>query len=250
MSNEKEWVDYSQNKSVVEGVVADLPEYARKALLREVLTTTFEDRRELEGFFHNVRHTHKNTTPKPPDTTYFTLAEQKHAYSSILERGFTPEEALALIGDVFDRSEEFIQEARKKRHAGALMKQVVRDHDKHPRQARMKRSGLLDKRGLLKSSTPNDQLARLSKAVVIDQRIADLEAEVSALKDSHSISRGMMDVQTHDVSAIQEILGLKVDKEEKVLFLKEKGYTQKEVAKILGVGVRTVGRYWNLTPKV
>tara|TARA_R110002153_G_scaffold243548_1_gene398913 strand:- start:864 stop:1625 length:762 start_codon:yes stop_codon:yes gene_type:complete len=245
------WVDLSGQKGEVSDLLRKIPDHAKKAFVVEVLSETFESRQDLESVILRSRATHKRTASfngqlegKEP-TRYFTAEEQGFAYQSILEHGYTPEEAYSLLGVMYSIEEAIVDEVRKRRHAPKMLQSIVRKYDEHTKQRKMKREGIMDKQALLRSSTPNDQLRRLSRYVKLHDRLLVLEGELGKVKKSSKVVEGRSMLQTKELGEVQEVLGMTGKREDKVIYLKSLGYSQKDVASMLDCSVRSVSRYWN-----
>lgn len=158
------------------------------------------------------------------------------AYLFALENGATPDDALAYTQKLHDLTDEFIKEAKNNKYmTSKTAREVVRAHDTHPRQKRMREQGTLDRGALVDSKTPNQQLRRLHNQTLLDEQLNFL------LEDNKE--KGIR------IEVIEETLrrnGLTIDRKEVCQYLKNKGYTYKELAEYYRVSQSTVKRWMKL----
>lgn len=114
-------------------------------------------------------------------------------------------------------------------------KRVVEQADKEDVQVAMKEQGVLKpstRRSLVSARTVNSQLNSLGdlleitqKQTTMQQEIEDLKRRVSAVEDSVDIILATMDLK------------------DKIAYLRQQGWKQKEIAEKVDRSVRTVKRY-------
>lgn len=158
------------------------------------------------------------------------------AYLYVLENSASPDEALAYTQKIHDLTDEFIAEAKNNKYMNTnTAREVVKAHDNHPRQKRMKEEGKMDRSTLVDSKSPNQQLLRLHRQTLLDDTI-------NYLSKTCEDSKLRIDI----LEEAMRLHGLSVDKISMCKYLNNKGYSVKTLAEHYKVSQKTIKRWIKL----
>lgn len=210
-------------------------------------------RAEYELFKKQLDFQYRRLQPKDQEYNPRMQPEMVYeAYKRVLE-GMTVDEAFAVLAEICNTTEEFVQKAKNNRYLGRNgAKRVVQMGDTLQEQKEMKAKKTFDPKGIKRTNTPNSTLRKLHRDFAFHQRLKNLEDQVEqlglkdeALEAEISKLKGEVAIQDHEIGVLYETIGLSGFKDkEKAKILKSRGLTQQQIADTVGKSVRTIKRWW------
>lgn len=165
------------------------------------------------------------------------------AYTYVLENGGSAEEAFEYSVTMHSKSIEWLNEI--KNHPYYHSAKVVKGHDEHPQQRQMMENGTMDRSALKGSETVNKQIRKLSRYKRVSDKLESLEESDKHQQAQIDKLDADLGVHTTEIAELKRLTGSKgLSNKEKGEVLYRRGCTQKAVADALGVGLRTVKRWW------
>lgn len=241
MDNEKQILDELSER------ISQLPENNQRELLSSLTSqlprgSFFLTQKQAREKFKDNYSPEDNS----PKKEYIKQHLHKAAYNYILSHGGTQDEAWKYTAEIFKDNVERLNTAKKETHARWHMKGVVQSYKDHPKQKSMVKRGIITHADLSNRRTPHMQLERLVKAVKLHNWVSGIEAKVKDQEGRMRLLEAQTEASDRQLEEVQSYLGMAgLPKEEKIAIYKKKGLTQKQVAEILDVSIRTVQRGWN-----
>lgn len=164
------------------------------------------------------------------------------AYTHVLDHGSEPMEAMLSSAREHGKDGEWVEDVKNRDYYYAA--ENVVDHDEHPVQKRMMRDGTMDRQSLKGSRSVNQQMRKLHQQRALQARLDSLEDSNDKLEGrvrDLEIDKALKDLESQRT---REILDFTVNPKDLAALMKERGHSQKEVAKATEKGLRTVKRWW------
>lgn len=167
------------------------------------------------------------------------------AYTYMLTDNKTAKECLeyAARKHLKDIEKVFSEKSKK---VGSLPRYIVREHDDHPIQKDMIKRKKLNKQSLANSKNIWQMLNTLSTFRTAYEELIRIEKAIRQLEDKHESVVIDLASAKAEIQYLKETTGLdEMEPKQKARYLKQLGYTQQQVADVIGKDVRTIRRWWN-----
>lgn len=216
---------------------------------RELVLSMLEEGRltlqDMYGLSKEAKKIH--TQEDYPSKKYLHYEDAYNAYTHILDTGASPQEALAYVIEYFVHPdctlEEYIDKIKNNTVWG--IKNIVKEHDDHPKQKQMIKNGTLDRKSINKCRTPNEQLGNLHRSVQLDNKLQSLEEDNIQLKQDIKTLEASDTVKTSEIEELYKVNNLELmSPKDKASLLKSKGFNRSEISKYIGVSYATIKRWW------
>lgn len=172
---------------------------------------------------------------------HLTWSIANDAYRYVLEEGVTAKEALIFAAR--KNSKEFdLVYAEKSNQSKGLNKSVIKSHKEHPVQVDMQKKGKLRMIDLKNSQNVWQLLNTLNGFVTAYEEVCQLEDAINRL-DTLENEMALAKAEIELLKDVTNLSGL--SSREKAGILKRKGITQSDIAKVVGVSVSTMKRWWS-----
>lgn len=239
-----DWIDLDEDVASITSLIENLPEHLQGEVFARTLVEHWGNDvgKTVSLLNYSKKLAMQQAVSKGEVKDRLPYEIHEYLYKVILEQGVSPEEAVTLATEMFDCTEGWINE-KKILSCSNQVRLITRSFDNHKKQRSIKDKGVLTSKDL-KTTTPNAQLKRLHKGVVLYDWVKGLEGKVVSLEDKIESLEAVTSINTKAVSNLENILGGGVSLEDKIKDMKGRGLSQKKVAELLEVSVRTVQRKW------
>lgn len=213
--------------------------------LRESLGVS--DKEMLLLYSRGQKQVYKNM--QNPDKEYLPKGVTHSGYGHILDNAvigelITADQALEFVAERYGYDQEWIDSV--KHHKLIYIKDVVSSHENHEIIKAMRKDKSYDGSALKKSDTGYQLLSRESQQVgnhLAKKRLAEVEQELSITKDTVN---ALTENSEREYKTSSILTNMDLSQQDKIVQLKELGYTQERVGQMLRISTRTVKRYWNI----
>lgn len=177
-------------------------------------------------------HTSQSDTLKPR----FDSTMMFDALSYQLENKAIPVEVFQYVQDLHNKDDEWMKVAKhtklKDTERSSVARQVIKCE--FPVVGIVEDKGMSVKEAINNGKTPTQQIRTISKYISLSDRVDMLENKVKEIDLRQVITECRLDSLEYQISNPQKQIAIK---------LKLEGRTNKDIAKTLGVNVKTVGRW-------
>ena len=136
--------------------------------------------------------------------------------------------------------------AEKSNQCGKMTSVVVKGHDEHPVQKDMIKRGKFNRQALKNSKNIWQLLNTLSTFRSAYQDLLDFEKAIQVLRNDLDHTQQELVVAKSEIERLNQSVGLsEMTAKERAGYLKQLGYTQKDVAKYVEKSLRTIERWWD-----
>lgn len=183
-----------------------------------------------------------------PDKEYLPKGVTHSGYGHILDSAaigelITADQALDFVAEQYGYDQGWIDSV--KHHKLIYIKDVVNSYDSHTVVKAMKKDKSYDGSALKKSDTGYQLLNRESQQVgnhLAKKRLTEVEQELL-------VTKGTVEVLTQnsekEYKTSSILTNMTLSQQDKIIQLKELGYTQARVSEMLRVSLSTIKRNWN-----
>ena len=120
---------------------------------------------------------------------------------------------------------------------------IIKEYDTHPIQKGMIRKDVFNRQALKNSNNVWQLLNTLSTFRGIYERLTELELDIKGLKDRTTTLEVQLADAVYDLNQIKIESGINIDIRDKVRELYNKKHTNKVIAEVLDIPIRTVRRW-------
>ena len=171
------------------------------------------------------------------DKEYVGLDIAFDAYWLLLASGCSPLDALTQTAQDYGMDSDWV--GRVKNNKFYYAKEVVAMADNIPEQKVMSDNGTLHKPSLNKASSVNNQLRTLHG----QKKLSDT---LERLKEDNKNTKKTVALHEADLEGLKQLTGMQeLSPKERATILKQKGWTQEEIATAVGKTSRTIKRWWS-----
>lgn len=246
--SDQDWVDLDKDVENMRKVLDEVPDNLRGEVFARTLVSSWgEDVGKMYGLLEYSKKM-ATASAKADGKIYERLPQDlyEYMYKVILEEGVDPSAAVSMASEIFDHTEEWINNTKVLKHPKKQITKVYKAFDKTAKQRNLKEKGVVTAKDLTNHSTPYGQLQRLYKGVRLLDWIKDIEDSLEDVKTDLKTTKSRVELAEASIVALEKSAGVVVDKEYKIQIMKESGLTQKEVADNLNISLSTVKRKWNV----
>lgn len=136
--------------------------------------------------------------------------------------------------------------SEKSKNAGKLSGSLIKDHDEHSVQKDMIKGNVFDRQALKNSNNLWQLLRTLSTFKYLYEEIKLLKQSIHNMENRQDNIETELATAKSDIHKLKEQTGMpEMTDKERVAVLKELGYSQKLIARVVGKSLITIKRWWN-----
>lgn len=199
-------------------------------------------RRDAEHIYSRLlsRINKVNNTEGEIKAKYLGKEEGSKAYVEVLINDKSAQEALEYVAAFYGKDQDWVNEVKSNRYFHA--RAVVKDHDDQPIQKAMRKDGTFSKY-IKTGKTPNQHLRELERSKRLHNTLNNLKDTTNKQQGDITDLKVKTSVLEKDVSIVMGSLSIEQPTlKDKVIYLRTKGFTVKEISTALNVSVSTINR--------